>query len=58
MQVPEISLKVSGEETEHVEELKLLGVKVTTDPKWKVNTEYVTRRAYKKLWILRRLRAN
>ena len=58
MQEPEISLKVSGEETEHVEELKLLGVKVTTDTKWKVNTEYVTRRAYKKLWILRRLRAH
>ena len=41
-----------------VEEMKLLGVKITTDLKWNSNTDYITKRGYKKLWMLRRLKSN
>ena len=41
-----------------MKELKLLGVKITNDLKWNNNTEYITARAYKKLWMIRRLKLN
>ena len=53
---PKIAIK--GKEIEVVEELKLLGVKITNDLKWNNNTEYITARAYKKLWMIRRLKLN
>jgi hypothetical protein len=53
---PKISIE--GKEIEVVEELKLLGVKITNDLKWNNNTEYITGRAYKKLWMIRRLKLN
>ena len=39
-----------------VEEFKLLGVKITSNLKWEANTEYITKKAYKRLWMLRRLK--
>ena len=41
---------------EVVRETKLLGVVISDDLKWEANTKYICSRAYKKLWILRRLR--
>ena len=41
---------------ELVEEAKILGVIIQSDLKWNKNTEYMVRRASKKLWILRRLK--
>ena len=41
-----------------MEQLKLLGVQITSDLKWNPNTQYITNRAYRKLWILRRLKEN
>ena len=42
---------------EVVEEFKLLGIKITSDLKWNNNTKYITTKAYKRLWILKRLKA-
>ena len=42
-------------EIEVVEETKLLGVVIRSDLSWSSNTDYIVRRANKKLWFLRRL---
>ena len=42
-------------ELEIVEETKLLGLIIRSDLSWSSNTEYMVKRAYKKLWCLRRL---
>ena len=39
-----------------VEETMLLGVKLRSDLSWSGNTEYIVKRANKKLWCLRRLK--
>jgi len=51
---PEIHIQ--NETLEVVEEMKLLGVKVTNDLKWHNNTAYITQRAYSRLWLIRRLK--
>ena len=38
------------------EEVKLLGVKITSDMKWNANTQYICARGYSKLWMLRNLK--
>ena len=50
------TLKLDNEDIEVVEELKLLGVLVTNDLKWTADTTFITKKAYNKLWILRRLK--
>ena len=49
---------IGGKDIETVEQLKLLGVQITNDLKWNANTDYITKRGYNKLWILRRLKVN
>ena len=49
-------MKLDNELLEVSEEIKLLGVKITTDLKWNANTQYITSKAYKRLWLLRRLK--
>ena len=41
---------------EVVEKFKLLGVHIRSDLKWFDNTNYITKKGYKRLWILRRLK--
>ena len=41
---------------EVVEQLKLLSVLITSDLKWKANTEFITKKAYKRLWLIKRLK--
>ena len=41
---------------EVVEKLKVLGVVLQSDLRWKSNTEFIMRKAYSRLWILRRLK--
>ena len=41
---------------EIVEETKLLGLVIRNDLSWTANTEYMVKRAIKKLWCLRRLK--
>ena len=49
-------LVVDGHEIEVVEEMRVLGVIVTSDMKWAANTHHMVTRANKKLWVLRRLK--
>ena len=52
---PEITI---GKETlDVVNEMKLLGVKISTDLKWHSNTEFITKKAYSRLWLIRRLKS-
>ena len=41
---------------EVVEEIKLLGVKMTSDLKCHCNTSYISQKAYSRLWLMRRLK--
>jgi hypothetical protein len=50
------TMKLNGETLEVVEEHKLLGVFITSDLKWNANTKYIIKKAYSRLWILRRLK--
>ena len=52
--VPDLS--VDGSVVETVEEMKLLGLILRNDLSWKPNTEIMTKKAYKRLWILKRLK--
>ena len=52
--MPEIV--VGDENLEVVEEFKLLGVMLTSNLKWETNTDYITKKAYKRLWMIRRLK--
>ena len=47
---------VNNDELEVVEEIKLLGVIIRNDLSWEPNTDYIIKRASKKLWSLRRLK--
>ena len=49
-------LELDGAELELVESFKLVGVLIRSDMKWTDNTEYMVKRAYKKLWVVRRLK--
>ena len=49
-------LKLNGKNLEVVEQMKLLGVIITSDLKWHENTNNIVKKASKKMWILRRLR--
>ena len=51
-------LEIDGDPIDVVEEIKLLGVKLTSDLNWNENTMYITKRAYNKLWMIRRLKLN
>ena len=37
-------------------ETKLLGVMISSDLKWAANTDYICKKGYKKMWILRRMK--
>ena len=50
------SYTIEGNEIETVEETKLLGLVLTSDLKFDKNTEYIVKKAYKRIWILRRLK--
>ena len=49
-------LNMDGVLLEVVKEMKLLGVIITNDLKWHQNTLNITNKAYKILWILKRLK--
>ena len=50
------ALNMNNQTLEVVDEIKLLGVKITTDLKWNSNTKYITTKAYSRLWMIRRLK--
>ena len=50
------NLELDDTQIELVDEAKLLGVVVQSDLKWSRNTEFIVKRAFSKLWMLRRLK--
>ena len=52
--VPDLSLE--GVDLETMDEMRLLGLIVRSDLSWRSNTDQMVSRAYKKLWILKRLK--
>jgi hypothetical protein len=53
---PKLSL-LPGQELEVVEELKLVGYQLRSDMRTISNTEYIVKRAWKRMWVVRRLKA-
>ena len=53
---PELKLNGFTQNIKVTKETKLLGVMITDDLKWESNTEYICTKAYRKIWILRRLK--
>ena len=49
-------MNVEGKTIQVVEETKLLGLLITNDLKWTSNTNYLVKKAYKRLWIIKRLK--
>ena len=49
-------MKLGNETLDLVEEMKLLGVHMTSDLKWNLNTHEMTKKAYTRLWLIRRLK--
>ena len=54
---PELEIDGFGEKLQVISQTKLLGVILTSDLKWAANTEYVCKKAYSKMWTLRRMKA-
>ena len=54
----ELKYEVENGEIETVEQMKLLGIVIRNDLSWKSNTQEMTMKAYKKLWMIRRLILN
>ena len=50
------NLDLDGKNIELVEEMKILGVVITSDLKFGSNSQYIVERAFNRLWMLRRLR--
>ena len=53
---PELTLKGFIDHVDIVKETRLLGVILTDDLNWSANTNFICSKAYKKMWILRRLK--
>ena len=49
-------LTIDGVLLEVVDKMKLLGVIITSDLKWKENTDFITKKAYSRLWLIKRLK--
>ena len=45
-------LEIEGIVLEVVEKMKPLGVIITSDLKWRENTELISKKAYKRLWLI------
>ena len=53
---PELFLQ-DGKQIELVDEIKLLGIILTSDLKWEKNTKHIIRKAYKQMWMVKRLKS-
>jgi hypothetical protein len=52
-----IEIKLDDKFLEVKDEMKILGVILTSDLRWDTNTEYICKKAYKNMWVLRRMKA-
>ena len=46
------NLELGGHELELAEEMKLVGLVITSDMKWAANTDSIVKRGFKKLWLI------
>ena len=53
---PELTISGFKQQLEVVNETRLLGVIITSDLKWNANTDFICKKAYKKMWSLRRMK--
>ena len=53
---PEVQVDGFKNELEVISHTKLLGVYISNDLKWAVHTDYICKKAYKRVWIIRRLK--
>ena len=53
---PQVALEDGGEALELVEQVKLLGIIITSDMKWHANTAYLCEKGYGRLWMIRNLK--
>ena len=53
---PEVKVPGFKDNLEVVKETKLLGIILTNDLKWAANTDYICKKAYGKMWTLRRMK--
>ena len=51
------SFHLANEEIQLIEEMKILGVVLSSDLKWNANTHHIVTNAFKRVWMLRRLKA-
>ena len=50
------SLELEGSQIEVAEDMKILGVIISSDMKFSKNTQYITNKAYKRIWMIKRLK--
>ena len=48
--------EMEGQEIQLVEEMRLLGLIIRSDMKWTANTDFIVKKGFKKLWMMRRLK--
>ena len=53
---PEVTINGFRDQLEVIHETKLLGIMLTDDLKWAANCEYLCKKAYSKMWTLRRMK--
>ena len=51
------SFLLGSEEIEVLEDMKILGVTLTSDLKWRKNTDNIVANAYRRVWMVRRLKS-
>ena len=50
------NIEINNTQLQVVEQMRLLGLILTPDLSWKANSDYICKRAYARLWMLRRLK--
>ena len=53
---PELKIKGFNDQVEVIGETKLLGIILSDDLKWAANTDFICKKAYSKMWTLRRMK--
>ena len=50
-------MQIEGQHVDTVEEMRLLGPIFSNDLKWKANTDAMIKKAYARLWMVKRLKS-
>ena len=50
-------IKVDNEYLEVKQKMRILGIILTSDLRWEANTEHICKKAFKNMWVLRRMKA-